>query len=543
MDEPGPAEETKDIAQTDFAFDVQQPTESYFMNEIRDPLEKEEVLETSPAEETKDIAQTNFSFDGQHSSESDFINEMRDLHEKEEEVETGPAEETKDIAQTDFAFDGWQPTESGFMNEIRDLHEKEEVVEPRSAEETKDIAQTDFAIDVQQPTESDFMNEIRDLHEKEEEVETGPAEETKDIAQTDFAFDGRQPTESGFMNEIRDLHDKEEEVEPRSAEETKDIAQTDFAIDVQQPTESDFMNEIKDLHDKEEEVEPGPAKEMKDIAQTDFAFDEQNPSESDFMNEMKDFLENEEMGESNPNDDTSGFKDGQGKVCFMTKKSPFSIHVEIDDFLHAPICGDIVQNTFEFLDLNNKQTPEFDTKLLTTTTYYPEQPDCRLVCSKIHEIVFLTNDPNEGKNNKGNHFKSVVVPLHDSLFTKAEESNNHSYVHIRVPVLLGEYNIEICLEENVTFKEDVMRIREISKEVVLTNFRLVPTLLSQYLNSGMRTVLKGNLFIEGHIYQKIEYTSIPKRNTESVIPLTQLYQKMVVELIIHILQVQQVVIP
>ena len=223
----------------------------------------------------------------------------------------------------------------------------------------------------------------------------------------------------------------------------------------------------------------------------------------------------------------------------MTKNSPFSVHVEIDDFLHDPISGDIARNTFEYHDMNNKKAPEFDTKLFHTTTYYPEQPECRLVCSNIHEIVFLTDDQNEGKNNKGNHYKSVVIPMHNSLFTKAEESNNNSYVHIRVPVVLGEYNIEICLEENVAFKEEVMRIKEISKEVVLSNFRLVPTVFSQSLNNGTRTVLKGNLFIEGDICQKIEYTAFSNRNTESVTPLNQLNQKMVVELIIHILQVQQ----
>jgi hypothetical protein len=230
----------------------------------------------------------------------------------------------------------------------------------------------------------------------------------------------------------------------------------------------------------------------------------------------------------------------QGKVCYLTKNSPFSVHVEIDDFLHDPICGDIVQNTFEYHDMNNKEKPEFDTKLFHTTTYYPEQPDCRLVCSNIHEIVFLTDYQNEDKNNKGNHYKSVVVPLHDSLFTKGEESKNNSYVHIRVPVVLGEYKIEICLEEHITFKEKIMRIKDISKEVVLTQFRLIPTVFSQTLNNGTRSVLKGNLFIEGYIHQKIEYTSSLNRSTESVTPLNQLYQKMAVELIIHILQVQQV---
>lgn len=30
-----------------------------------------------------------------------------------------------------------------------------------------------------------------------------------------------------------------------------------------------------------------------------------------------------------------------------------------------------------------------DTRLMHTTTYYPDAPDCRLVFSEINEIVFL----------------------------------------------------------------------------------------------------------------------------------------------------------
>ena len=228
----------------------------------------------------------------------------------------------------------------------------------------------------------------------------------------------------------------------------------------------------------------------------------------------------------------------QGKICFMTKKSPFSVHVEIDDFLHDPICGDIAQNTFEFHNLNNQKAPEMETKLLHTTTFYPEQPDCRLVCSEIHEMVNLTKAQNETRPYKGSHYQSDVVPLHDSQMTKTGESNHDSYMYIRVPVVLGEYKIEICLEENVEFKEEVMRIREITKEIVLTQFRFVPTAFSPSLNNGMRTVLKGYLLIEGYIDQKIEYSAF--QNEDSITPGTHLSQQIVAELIVHILQVQQV---
>uniref|UniRef100_A0A7U3YIK3 DUF7852 domain-containing protein n=1 Tax=Geobacillus sp. (strain Y4.1MC1) TaxID=581103 RepID=A0A7U3YIK3_GEOS0 len=239
------------------------------------------------------------------------------------------------------------------------------------------------------------------------------------------------------------------------------------------------------------------------------------------------------------------------KICSMTIKSPFSTFVEIDDFLHPPIFGSTVQNSAEFLDLNNKQTPQSSTKLFNTTTYYPEQPYGHLVCSKIHEMLFFTDTVHTyGLNQKNNHYESIVVPVHGSPFAKIEETNNksyasHDFIQIRAPVVVGEYKVEICLEDGVVFEEEITRVKEISKEVVLTTCKFVPTQFSPSLDNGICPALKGMLFIEGYIRQNIEYTAASNRNAEQKEPAThlrQLHQKMVLDLIIHLLQVQQVLL-
>ena len=74
-----------------------------------------------------------------------------------------------------------------------------------------------------------------------------------------------------------------------------------------------------------------------------------------------------------------------GKLCSLKRKTPFSITCKIDDFLHPPIFGSIAQTTFEFLDQNNIQIPQLDTELFHSTIYYPEQPYCQIISSKIHE--------------------------------------------------------------------------------------------------------------------------------------------------------------
>ncbi|KMY51149.1 hypothetical protein [Peribacillus loiseleuriae] len=137
-----------------------------------------------------------------------------------------------------------------------------------------------------------------------------------------------------------------------------------------------------------------------------------------------------------------------------------------------------------------------------------------------------TNDPSES-NEAGEKYKvfnrksidedmyeedSHVVPVHDSPINKTEGKDNQTstsfdFVNIRVPVVVGEYKVDICLEEAVLFKEKFMQINTISNKVVLSNSKFVPTRFSGPLDNGMSKALKGNLFIEGYISQNIEYTA------------------------------------
>ncbi len=280
-----------------------------------------------------------------------------------------------------------------------------------------------------------------------------------------------------------------------------------------------------------------------------------SPSESDEKDKIMSIIETEEMEKTNPaGHDSASTEPVQGEIYSITKKIPLSTHVEIDDFLHAPICGEMVKNTFDFHDLTNHLTPQFETKLFNTATDYPEQPDCRLVHSKMNEILFLMRTDTYDKNNqKSNPSKSVVVPLHDTHSIKKEKTNHHSYssvdfMHIRAPIVVGEYKIEICLEENIVFEKGIEGVIDISNEVVLTNCRFVTNQFSQSLGNGTCTALKGSLFIEGYIQQNIEYISPHTRNevpaqNESLVHSNQLCQNIVLELIIHMLQVQKIRVP
>lgn len=378
----------------------------------------------------------------------------------------------------------------------------------------------------------------------------------------------------------------EEEINPLpdnvEVDEMNPVEELDLALLM--PLETEVEEEINHSSDAEIEDEMNPVKDL------DLAINLNNsnhglliplsindgedvhtlpdPEETDEMNSVEEpnitsqedptpkiFSQSESNGENKnaegENLSTPFPEPVQGEVCSITQKSSFSTYVEINDFLHAPICGENIQNTFEFLDLNNKLIPQFETKLFHTITDYPEQPDCRLARSKINKIVFLMKTDSHPKNNQKNTLlKSVVAPLHNSQSINKGGVNNHSYstedfMHIRVPVVVGEYKIEICLEEFMLFEKGIVEVKDISSEVVLTNCRFVPNRFSKSLGNGTCTALKGNLFIEGYIHQNIEYISshtgdeIPVQNKE-FIHSNQLCQNIVLDLIIHMFQVQKI---
>ncbi|WP_017379620.1 BC_2427 family protein [Paenisporosarcina sp. TG-14] len=218
-------------------------------------------------------------------------------------------------------------------------------------------------------------------------------------------------------------------------------------------------------------------------------------------------------------------------------KIPISTFVDIDNFLHPAIFGSTTQNTFKFID---------HSKMLDTITYYHEQPYCHLVGFKSHEIILLTDPVYQAKEKDNN--KSVVVPLHDPHSVKKRESHNHicpyhESLNIRVPVVVGEYSIEICLEKDVRFEEKINMVKEITKEVILTNCKFVPAGFSNATADGSREALSGKLFIEGYINQHIEYNAVHHGN-ENFIPKVpsfhSLHQKIVVDLLIDLLQVQKI---
>ena len=71
----------------------------------------------------------------------------------------------------------------------------------------------------------------------------------------------------------------------------------------------------------------------------------------------------------------------------------------------------------------------------------------------------------------------------------------------------------------IAFDKGIEEVKEITNEVVLSDCRFVPIHRSQSLGNGTRTVLKGNLFIEGYIQHNIEYRYLIRKISQPFIPI------------------------
>lgn len=285
-----------------------------------------------------------------------------------------------------------------------------------------------------------------------------------------------------------------------------------------------------------------------EIAEIDHMNDLQPELEPHAKQETEDIVKSTQTNEASPCHPADEMREPvhSGEVYSKTIKSPFSTIVTIDDFQYSPIFGEIHKSSFDFLATTDSENVQVDTQFVSTSTYYPEQLSCLLVSSVIHEIIYLTNIPSASKVGKHGSIssESTVNALHSS--SKKDETNHaidaREFIKIRVPVVVGEYTVELCIEEVIQFEEKVLKVKEISKKVVLTDCHFTPTQFSKKLGDGTRKVSCGILSVEGILVQSIKYSTQPKQNKREIqtIEGTQLHEKITLELVIQLLQQQGV---
>ncbi|MBU7591852.1 BC_2427 family protein [Metabacillus halosaccharovorans] len=228
---------------------------------------------------------------------------------------------------------------------------------------------------------------------------------------------------------------------------------------------------------------------------------------------------------------------------------PFSSYIHIDSFLHNPIYGNKVKQNIQLFE-EKKDDQHIDQQQFTTTTYYQDQPFCKLVRSDIRLMTDL-NKKEIKQNQIIETLPNKFTPIHTGQSTSTgtihnfEHGSTHIYPKALLPIVLGEYETEIIIHTSIPLKKGITNIVDISKEVVLTNCKFLPTDYSIGSNKLKRFVSKGTLFIEGYIDESIEY--VPALNLDQKPPREwikkiyyQIDQVLIIELQILLLQ-QQVI--
>ncbi|WP_026559930.1 BC_2427 family protein [Bacillus sp. J37] len=224
---------------------------------------------------------------------------------------------------------------------------------------------------------------------------------------------------------------------------------------------------------------------------------------------------------------------------------PFSSYIHIDSFLNNPIYGNKTKQNVQLFDKKKDDQQQF-----TTTTYYQDQPFCKLVRSDIRLMTDL-NKKGKKQNQLIETLPNTFTPIHTGQSVSTESVINlilgdtQIYPKALLPIVLGEYQTEIIIHTTIPFKKGISNIVDVTKEVVLTNCKFLPTDYSLDSNKMKRHVSKGTLFIEGFIDESIEF--IPALNLDQKPPREwiknicyQIDQVLIIELQLLLLQ-QQVI--
>lgn len=228
----------------------------------------------------------------------------------------------------------------------------------------------------------------------------------------------------------------------------------------------------------------------------------------------------------------------KNKVSSMVVKTPFCVVSEVKNFLINPISSERRQEVFVFENNNvNNQFRELETKLVTTSFYYYEEPYCKMISSKISEkriLLELDTKKHMGDILSRNKEESLWIPVHNLIIEKEKEGFAKD-IRGELPVELGRYKTEITLQEMIEFEGKVIGFKKISQDVILTKSKLVlPGITGS--NSKEIVIEKSFLFVEGYLFQTIEYIM---DNNQSCEKFYYLMQNIVLEMVIKILQNQE----
>ncbi|MCY6371997.1 CsxC family protein [Clostridium ganghwense] len=97
---------------------------------------------------------------------------------------------------------------------------------------------------------------------------------------------------------------------------------------------------------------------------------------------------------------------------------------------------------------------------------------------------------------------ATTLPLCDGENLKPH--GIHGPLVAKIPVVLGEKDIQIDVEAEIEFKEPYYEIKRIKKDIFLTQCKLIPRIGKKQCGRKLKS---GKLFLEGFVRKNIEYAT------------------------------------
>ncbi|MBE7151059.1 hypothetical protein FUT12_26760 [Bacillus mycoides] len=402
------------------------------------------------------------------------------------------------------------------QDDSREIREKKESKETESKKEDK-------AIELEEESEKTrSAKEDKAIELEKESEKTRSAKEEKVIGLEKESEETESKKEDKAIELEEESKETESKKEDKAIELEKESEKTESAKEYE---ERELEQEEIAIESKKESEETEPAKENKVIG----LGKEEVANESEQKNEaIESKRESIDLGSKI-----------ETSVHSMVVKTPFSIISEVSSFKVFPKVNVKNQDAFVFRNEKDAEGRELDSKLLATVQQHHSEAYCKLVSLNLHEkrvLVELYNQKVKGNIEENRVETSTWIPIHSIILESGNEGEVNNYITARLPIEIGKYKGEISLREKVVFTEKVIGIKEVEQEIILTKTEfLVPKVKKNGQNRF--TVEKGSLFVEGYIYQCIEYISEQSTFDDNVY---QLMQNIVLELIIQVIQEQEV---
>ncbi len=230
-------------------------------------------------------------------------------------------------------------------------------------------------------------------------------------------------------------------------------------------------------------------------------------------------------------------------IYSITVTNPFITIIEIDEFLRPPISGNAIQQSAKFLDSKDRtQQSESQSQFIHTELLYSEPLQFKLVSSTINEMISFSSKK-EVHPTKHRVYKASVNPIHTHSKKKNSFSKcKHNHIEVIIPVVIGEYEIDISMSNPVFFEHEIIGIKEVSNQVVLGDCSFIPIQFGKPLSNGTRMVSKAKIALKGDIIQKFTYSAKPNHDENASHQKQKhnhIIQKMDIRLIVLLSQMQK----